>query len=108
MGELVSVKEPKVLIIEADMDHGRDLLSVLRFINHEPVWTQSCDNWQAALDKDESLLAVLIGSCKTERMLQKLLKEVHDFDEHLPIYLLAEKIKNQQLPLRLAPVFLGV
>ncbi|MEE9494461.1 MAG: sigma-54 dependent transcriptional regulator [Gammaproteobacteria bacterium] len=91
MGETVSLTEPKVLIIEADSAHGQELESVLRFINFEPVWIRNCDRWREELDDEQNLLAILVGSCKSERMLQKLLKEIHDYDEHLPIYLLAEK-----------------
>lgn len=102
MGESqVPVSEPKVLIIEADAARGHELESVLRFINHEPVLTTDCSNWKACIDDIQDILAVLVGSCKSDNALQKLLKEVHDLDEHLPIFLLSEK--NKELTVAIEP-----
>ena len=102
MGESqVPTSEPKVLIIEADTARGHELESVLRFINHEPVLTTDCGNWNASIDDVRDILAVLVGSCKSDNALQKLLKEVHDLDEHLPIFLLSEK--NKELTVAIEP-----
>ena len=102
MGESqVPMSEPKVLIIEADTARGHELESVLRFINHEPVLTNDCSNWNASFDDVRDILAVLVGSCKSDNALQKLLKEVHDLDEHLPIFLLSEK--NKELTVAIEP-----
>ena len=50
MGESqVPMSEPKVLIIEADTARGHELESVLRFINHEPVLTTDCGDWNAGI-----------------------------------------------------------
>ena len=108
MGESqVSISEPKVLIIEADTERGRELESVLRFINYEPVLTTDCGDWKSSIDDVQDVLAVLVGSCKTDKVLQKLLKEVHDLDEHLPIFLLAEKNKELTVAIEPASCILG-
>ena len=108
MGESqVSISEPKVLIIEADIERGRELESVLRFINYEPVLTTDCGDWKSSIDDVQDVLAVLVGSCKTDKVLQKLLKEVHDLDEHLPIFLLAEKNKELTVAIEPASCILG-
>ena len=102
MGETqVSVSEPKVLVIEADADRGRELTSVLRFINHEPELATDCGSWKASIEDPQDILAVLVGTCKSDKALQKLLKEVHDLDEHLPIFLLSEK--NKELTVAIEP-----
>jgi sigma-54 specific flagellar transcriptional regulator A len=102
MGESqVPISEPRVLIIEADAERGRELESVLRFINYEPELATDCGDWKSRIDDAKDILAVLVGSCKTDKVLQKLLKEVHDFDEHLPIYLLSEK--NKELTVAIEP-----
>ena len=102
MGETqVSVSEPKVLVIEADADRGRELTSVLRFINHEPGLATDCGSWKAGIEDPQDILAVLVGTCKSDKALQKLLKEVHDLDEHLPIFLLSEK--NKELTVAIEP-----
>lgn len=103
----MSSEEPKVLIIEADAERGHELLAVLQFINYEPIWTQDCGNWRNGIDDADALLAVLVGSCKTDKALQKLLKEVHEFDEHLPIYLLAEKDKEPTVAIEPGSCILG-
>lgn len=107
MGKSMSIDEPRVLVIEADADRGHELQSVLQFINREPLWTQDCANWKNGLDDTDQLLAVLIGGCKSDKALQKLLKEVHDFDEHLPIFLLAEKDKEPTVAIEASSCILG-
>jgi len=100
-------KVPKVLIIEADADRGRELESVLRFINYEPVLTADCGRWNDSVDDAQDILAVLVGSCKSDKALEKLLKEVHDFDEHLPIFLLAEKHREPTVAIEPSSCILG-
>lgn len=103
----VAISEPKVLIIEADADRGRELESVLRFINYEPVLTADCSHWKSSIEDAEDILAVLVGSCTSDKALQKLLKEVHELDEHLPIFLLAEKNKELTVAIEPASCILG-
>jgi sigma-54 specific flagellar transcriptional regulator A len=108
MGETqVAISEPKVLIIEADPDRGRELESVLRFINYEPVLTADCGRWNDSVDEAHDILAVLVGSCKSDKALEKLLKEVHEFDEHLPIFLLAEKHREPTVAIEPSSCILG-
>ena len=108
MGETqVAISEPKVLIIEADSDRGRELESVLRFINYEPVLTADCGRWNDSVDEAQDILAVLVGSCKSDKALEKLLKEVHEFDEHLPIFLLAEKHREPTVAIEPSSCILG-
>jgi len=108
MGETqVPISEPKVLIIEADADRGRELESVLRFINYEPVLTADCGRWKDSVDDAQDILAVLIGTCKSDKALEKLLKEVHEFDEHLPIFLLAEKNREPTVAIEPSSCILG-
>jgi len=97
----LSVNEPRVLVIEADADRGRELASVLRFINHDPELATDCAHWDSTIEDAKDILAVLIGSCKSDKALQKLLKEVHELDEHLPIFLLSEK--NKELTVAIEP-----
>ena len=101
------MSEPKVLIIEADEERGRELAAVLRFINYEAVWVADCGRWAKALEDQEPCLAVLAGSCKNDKALEKLLKEVHDYDEHLPIFLLAEKDREPTVPIEPSSCILG-
>ena len=107
MGESLSTDEPRVLVIEADSDRGHELQAVLQFINRDSIWTQNCANWKEGIDSSDELLAVLIGSCKSDKALQKLLKEVHVFDEHLPIFFLAEKDKEPTVAIEASSCILG-
>ena len=107
MGESLSTDEPRVLVIEADSDRGHELQAVLQFINRESIWTQNCANWKEGIDSSDELLAVLIGSCKSDKALQKLLKEVHVFDEHLPIFFLSEKDKEPTVAIEASSCILG-
>ncbi|MGW8309655.1 MAG: sigma-54 dependent transcriptional regulator [Thiogranum sp.] len=101
------MSEPKVLIIEADNDRGRELESVLRFINYEPVLTTDCGSWKDSIEDVQEILAVLVGSCNTDHALQKVLKEVHELDDQLPIFLLAEKNKELTVAIEPASCILG-
>ncbi len=102
MGETqVAVSDPRVLVIEADAERGRELTSVLRFINYHPELETDCGHWKSAIEDPRDILAVLVGTCKSDKALQKLLKEVHDLDEHLPIFLLSEK--NKELTVAIEP-----
>ena len=103
----MSISEPRVLIIEADEAQGRELLSVINFINFEPVLTTDCSRWKDSVEDPQDVLAALVGSCKSDKALQKLLKEVHDFDEHLPIFLLSEKDKEPTVPIEPSSCVLG-
>ena len=103
----MALSEPKVLIIESDADRGRELESVLRFINYEPVLTADCTHWKSSIEDVDDILAVLVGNCTSDKALQKLLKEVHDLDEHLPIFLLAEKNKELTVAIEPASCILG-
>jgi sigma-54 specific flagellar transcriptional regulator A len=106
-GQRVPASEPKVLIIEAEAERGRELHSVLQFINHEAVLTTDCGHWKDSVDDGEDLLAVLVGSCKSDKALHKLLKEVHELDEHLPIFLLTEKNKESTVAIEPSSCILG-
>jgi len=85
------LSEPKVLIIEADPRIGSELAAVLKFINYTPVYTADCARWKAPLEAHDILRAVMVGSCPSEEGLGALLADIHAYDEHLPVYLLAEK-----------------
>ncbi len=103
----VSVNESKVLVIEADIDQGHSLMSVLQFINFEPVLATDCSRWRDSVDESMDILAVMVGGCKSDKVLQKLLKEVHDYNEHLPIFLLSEKGKEATVPIEPSSCLLG-
>ncbi len=103
----MSISEPKVLIIEGNTERGRELESVLRFINYEPVLTADCSRWNDSVEDAQDILAVLIGSCKSDKALEKLLKEVHELDEHLPIFLLAEKNREPTVAIEPSSCILG-
>ncbi|HHJ13529.1 MAG TPA: sigma-54-dependent Fis family transcriptional regulator [Gammaproteobacteria bacterium] len=103
----MSANEPRVLIIEADPDRGRELQSVLRFINYEPELASDCSQWKDKVADAAQVLAVLVGSCKNDKDLQKLLKEIHDLDEHLPIFLLTEKDREPTVAIEPGSCILG-
>lgn len=83
--------DSRVLIVEADPAAGRELHAVLKFIGTDPVLVDDGKHWQAALDGREPLQAVMLGSCPQDQSLAEILGEIHNFDEHLPVYLLCEK-----------------
>jgi sigma-54 specific flagellar transcriptional regulator A len=101
------LNDPKVLIIEADKENGRELQAVLKFVNYSPVFTDDCAKWQQAIEGEGDILAVMVGSCRPEDMLATLLSEIHQHNEHLPIYLLAEKGREPTVTIDTGSCILG-
>jgi len=97
----------KVLIIEADGERAQQLRAVLEFIDRDAEIVADCESWQEAAGKAEELLAVLVGGCETDTQLERLLQQIHDFDPHLPIFLLAEKGKEPTVAIDAGSAILG-
>lgn len=101
------LSEPRVLIIEADPEKGKELQAVLKFINCTPIVVNNCAGWKDALNGEEELQAVMLGSCQSDKQLSSLLGDIHSHDEHLPIYLLAEKGKEPTVTIDPGSCILG-
>ena len=83
--------EPKVLIIDADPENGKELHAVIKFLDCVPLLVSDCARWKEQAGDCSGFLAVMIGSCDAESRLSEIVSEIHAVDEHLPIYLLAGK-----------------
>ena len=101
------ISEPKVLIIEADPELGRELQAVLKFINCTPFLAGSPERWKDDIGNASEIQAVLVGSCGSDKMLSSLLTEIHALDEHLPVYLLTEKGKEPTVTIDTGSCILG-
>ncbi|MCG6900663.1 MAG: sigma-54 dependent transcriptional regulator [Gammaproteobacteria bacterium] len=101
------LSEPKVLIIEADPQLGRELQAVLKFINCNPVLVSDPASWKEGIGKVSEIQAVLVGTCNSDQVLSSLLAEIHNLDEHLPVYLLARKGKEPTVAIDSASCILG-
>jgi len=99
--------EPKVLVIEADPDLGLELQAILKFIDYDPVLVTDCSGWKEKATDKSSIHAVLVGNCQSDTMLSPLLAEIHNFDEDLPIYLLAENGKEPTVTIEAGSCILG-
>lgn len=99
--------EGKVLIIEADEGRGSELGAVLKFIDREPVLVTDCNRWKETIENADDYIAVLIGQCKSDKALEKLLQEIHELDQHLPIFLLTHKGKEPTLQIDASSCILG-
>jgi sigma-54 specific flagellar transcriptional regulator A len=101
------LSESKVLIIEADPQFGRELQAVLKFINFTPVLVADSEHWKDDIGSASEIQAVLVGSCSSDNRLSSLLAEIHTLDEHLPVYLLAEKGKEPTVTIDPGSCILG-
>ena len=101
------LSEPKVLIIEADPQLGRELQAVLKFINCNPVLVSDPASWKEGIGKVSEIQAVLVGTCNSDQVLSSLLAEIHNLDEHLPVYLLARKGKEPTVAIDSGSCILG-
>ena len=99
--------EPKVLIIDSDPEKGKELKAVLKFVNCAPLLVSDCGRWKDQAGDCSDFLTVMIGSCGTEARLSELVGEIHEVDEHLPIYLLSEKGKEPTITIDPGSCILG-
>jgi len=99
--------EPKVLVVEANPDTGRELQAVLSFINYESRLVSDPDQWDSAVTDARDVQAVLVGSCGSDSSLSSLLAKIHKLDEHLPVYLLSEKGKETTVTIDPGSCILG-
>ena len=99
--------ESRVLVIESDSAIGKEMQSVLNFIGSTPVLVNDSEHWQDALEDEEQLQAVMLGSCNSGRTLSEVLNEIHQFDEHLPVYLLSDKGKEPTVAIDSGSCILG-
>jgi sigma-54 specific flagellar transcriptional regulator A len=99
--------EPKVLIIEADPETGAELQAVVRFIERTPVLVDDCSRWAELAGDTSDYQAVFVGACASENALAQLLREIHEQDENLPIYLLSRKGKEPTVQIEAGSCILG-
>jgi len=99
--------EPKVLIIEADPHTGPELQAVMKFIERNAALVEDCSRWTELAGDTSDYQAVFVGSCGSENALAQLLRDIHERDENLPIYLLAEKGKEPTVRIETGSCILG-
>ncbi len=101
------LNESKVLIIDADPEKGKELQAVIKFLDCIPLLVSDCGRWKELAGDCSDFLAVLIGSCSEESGLSGVVGEIHEVDEHLPIYLLSEKGKEPTITIDQGSCILG-
>lgn len=99
--------DPKVLIIDTDPEIGKELQAVIRFIHYTPVLIDEISSWQSAITSHDEFLAVLVGVLNEKNKLSTLLNDIHRYNEHLPIFLLAEKGKEPTVTIDPGSCILG-
>jgi sigma-54 specific flagellar transcriptional regulator A len=99
--------ESRVLVLESDPAIGKELESVLNFIGSSPLLVDDVSSWKDAVGDSESLQAVMLGSCNSGKPLSAVLSEIHQFDEHLPVYLLCDKGKEPTVAIDSGSCILG-
>jgi sigma-54 specific flagellar transcriptional regulator A len=85
------MSESSVLVIEPDAARGQQLKSILQFINYSPIVVQDGGRWRQAVEETVELLTVLIGGPGSSGATAHLLREIHEYDAHLPVFMLLEK-----------------
>jgi len=99
--------DTRVLVLESDPAAGKELESVLNFIGSTPLLVNDVSNWKDMVGDAEPLQAVMLGSCNSGKPLSALLSEIHQFDEHLPVYLLCDKGKEPTVAIDSGSCILG-
>ena len=99
--------ESRVLVLESDPAVGKEMESVLNFIGANPLLVGDLSAWQSAVEDGEQLQAVMLGSCNPGNALSSVLTEIHQYDEHLPVYLLCDKGKEPTVTIDSGSCILG-
>ncbi len=103
--------EGKVLIIEASPERQQELAAVLEFIDYQPIAVEDASAWKDELKESktdpDALLAALVGNCKSDKALETVLQEIHDYDGSMPIFLLAEKGREPTVQIDVGSCILG-
>lgn len=99
--------ESRVLVLESDPATGKELESVLNFIGSTPLLVNDVSSWKDVVGDSQPLQAVMLGSCNSGKPLSAVLSEIHQFDEHLPVYLLCDKGKEPTVAIDSGSCILG-
>lgn len=85
-------RETKILLIDDNAQRRHETAIILGFLGEDYLACGSAD-WHAAvsdLESSRSLLAVLLGEVSTKGGRLELLKRLDEWDEFIPLFLLAE------------------
>jgi sigma-54 dependent transcriptional regulator, flagellar regulatory protein len=85
------LNDPKVLIIEADPETAKELSVILNFISYSTIVVEDSLHWKQSVADNARILAVLVGSCRSDTRLADLLTDIHAYNQNLPVYLLSRK-----------------
>ncbi len=85
---------PAVLVIDADAERRRYLTTLIEFIDHQAVTIADWTHWRDAAGQRGSVLAAIIGVCASEIAQLELFHALKEWDQHLPVLLLADKAAN--------------
>ncbi|MBT8121235.1 MAG: sigma-54 dependent transcriptional regulator [Gammaproteobacteria bacterium] len=99
--------EDRVLVLESDPAVGREMQSVLNFIGSNAVLVENPGRWKETVGDEEQLQAVMLGNCGDGQSLTGILKEIHQYDEHLPVYLLCDKGREPTVTIDSGSCILG-
>ncbi len=82
---------PTVLVIDADVERGRAVATILEFLNYRPILFDSFDRATAAAPEVDDLLVALVALGEDRAVARKAIKTLHQAQPHVTVYTLCEQ-----------------
>jgi sigma-54 specific flagellar transcriptional regulator A len=79
-----------VLVIESDSDRRETLLSLIEFINCQPVLIEDPEHWYEEIDDLADVSMVIVGDCGDTTLAKQLLRELVNHEARVPVFAIEE------------------
>jgi sigma-54 specific flagellar transcriptional regulator A len=79
-----------VLVIESDLDRRDTLLSLIEFINCQPVLIEDPEHWYEEVDDLADVSMVIVGDCGDQSLAKQLLRELVNHEARVPVFAIEE------------------
>ncbi len=101
-------KKSRVLVIDPDKHLGRELKTLLEFLEHPVVLTETEGDWRATVTAGTKIDVVFMRNTGDDQMLLAQLDSIKDYDPRLPIILFHKDEATAQLAVHLEHQILGM
>lgn len=104
----MAAKKSRVLVIDPDLHLGRELKTLLEFLEHSVILTDNGSNWRASITAETKINVVFMRNTGDDQVLLAQLDSIKDYDPRLPIVLFHKDEATAQLAVHLEHQILGM
>lgn len=85
-----------ILLIDDNVEQCQKLNTILEFLDRGHGLIADCDNWPDLLDVNDSVDAVILGSCETSDRREQIIGDLHQRVPEKPLLLLVDESDDQE------------